>query len=346
MRLDKTWQVLAAALGLAFFSGAASAEAAASADSSAYTRPSELVAIDGTRRLNLVCMGKGAPTVILEAGAGDGSRAWRKVQPELAKSTRVCAYDRAGYGFSDPISRPADADNAVDDLSRLLNKAHLGDQVVLVGHSVGGLYAELFAARYPEQVAGLVLVDPTGMEDFRLVREMLTDEERAQQRAAHEKRLASYGRCLDMTRVATDAAELADNCKATPIGDAALDSERARQMSQPKYWAAFQSEMTNFWPVNHPDGGDSVITSQVRARALVLGSTPLIVLKSPGRVPPGERGERLRAESTAVAERLAATSSRGKLVQVEAGHYIQNDRPEAVIDAVREVLGDVAMSAR
>ena len=117
-------------------------------------------------------------------------------------------------------------------------------------------------------------------------------------------------------------------------------------MSQPKYWAAFQSEMTNFWPANHPGGDDSVITRQVRAQALVLGPTPLIVLKSPGRVPPGERGERLRADSTAAAERLAATSSRGKLIQVEAGHYIQIDRPDAVIDAVREVLGDVAVSRR
>ena len=183
MRLNIAWRVLAATVGLAFSSGAALAEGAG-IDHLAYIRPGELVAIDGARRLNLVCMGMGAPTVILEAGAGDGSWAWRKVQPELAKSTRVCAYDRAGYGFSDPITRPADADNAVDDLSKLLSKAGLGDQIILVGHSVGGLYAELFAARHPDQVAGLVLVDPTGLEDFRLVREMLTDAEHAQQHQA------------------------------------------------------------------------------------------------------------------------------------------------------------------
>jgi pimeloyl-ACP methyl ester carboxylesterase len=101
-------------------------------------------------------MGSGSPTIILEAGLSGDSSGWVRVQPRLAEATRVCAYDRAGYYFSDPGPMPRTADAAVDDLHRLLEIASLRGPIVLVGHSLGGLLARLYAATYPADVAALV----------------------------------------------------------------------------------------------------------------------------------------------------------------------------------------------
>lgn len=313
-------------------------EAVTAVDTRVYTREGQLIPVEGRRRLNLLCMGLGSPVVVLESGAGDGAASWRRVQAEIAKSTRVCAYDRAGYGFSDPSGRPADARNAVADLHALLKEAGLHHPVVLVGHSVGGLYAELFAATYPRQIAGMVLVDPTGLDDFRLVKEIISDEERVQQRRNFLKRSANYAHCLDLAQRGDLVASLAPECAPSPTGDPVLDKEARRQMAQPKYWQTFQSEMTNFLPQDHPVGTDSVITAQVRSRPLRLGRKPFVVIKTPGGAPPGKRGERLRAESGAVAERLVTASTRGKLVQVASGHYVQLEHPDLVVGPIREVL--------
>lgn len=310
-------------------------------DPDTYLRPAQMVAVDGSRRLNLICMGKGSPTVVLESGAGDGAGAWWKVQAEVAKLTRVCAYDRAGYGMSDPITRPVDADRVVADLRRLLRRAGVGGRIVLVGHSLGGLYAELYAGRHARQVAGMVLVDPAGLDDFRLVRSVITQEERASQREAFLKRTESYARCLDLAARGEAAVSQRGECAPAPTGVAVLDQEQQRRFAKPKYWAAYKSEMASFWPSNHPDGVDSIITRQVRSRPLRLGDKPLIILRTPGRVPPGERGERLRTASLAVDQKLALASTRGRLELVTSGHYVQVERPELVIGAIREVVDAV-----
>lgn len=184
---------LAALVGLAslMFEGASPAAASpqGGGEIGRYARPAELVEIEPGRRINLLCVGRGFPTVILEAGAGDSTAVWRKVQSEVAKRTRVCAYDRAGYGFSDPPQHASDARQAVRDLKAVLGRKRISSPVVLVGHSVGGLYSRLFAATYPDLVAGLVLVDPTGLEDFELVRQIITPDERQTQRSNFLKRL-------------------------------------------------------------------------------------------------------------------------------------------------------------
>jgi pimeloyl-ACP methyl ester carboxylesterase len=106
-------------------------------------------------------MGKGAPVAILAAGMDGWSPAWRDAQPEFAKVTRTCAFDRAGYGFSDPGRMPRDAAADVSDLYEGLKAARLPGPFVLVGHSLGGLEMRLFAYRHPELVSGLLLIDPT-----------------------------------------------------------------------------------------------------------------------------------------------------------------------------------------
>lgn len=129
------------------------------ADAKAYPLPGELVDVGGYR-LHINCTGTGSPTVIIEAGLGDWSTSWGGVvQPEVAKTTRVCTYDRAGLGWSDASSLPSDAAQFTKELHTLLQKANVSGPYVMVGHSLGGLIVRIFAHDYASEVAGVVLVD-------------------------------------------------------------------------------------------------------------------------------------------------------------------------------------------
>jgi pimeloyl-ACP methyl ester carboxylesterase len=158
----------AAMVGVLLYGGTALATTVLSkADVAPYLHAQRLVDIGG-RRLNLYCIGRGSPAVILDAGAGDTAFTWRKVQPAIARFTRVCSYDRAGLGFSDGGPVPRDANAAVHDLHTLLQRAGISPPYVLVGHSEAGFYEPLYADRYPAQVAGMVLVDPSFPNDEQL----------------------------------------------------------------------------------------------------------------------------------------------------------------------------------
>jgi pimeloyl-ACP methyl ester carboxylesterase len=115
----------------------------------------------GPYRLHLECMGAGRPTVVLEPGGGGSAASMGLIAPAVARDSRVCVYDRAGRGWSDPAASPPDGAQIATDLHRLLNRAHVPGPYVLAGHSFGGLYVRTYAAKYPEEVAGLVLIDST-----------------------------------------------------------------------------------------------------------------------------------------------------------------------------------------
>jgi len=123
-----------------------------------YVAPGQLVNIAG-RRINIRCAGSGRPTVILMAGIFSWSVVWYKTQPVIARKTRVCAFDRAAYGFSDPAPRPQILSEVVDDLHAVLKAGSIPGPYVLVGHSLGGLEARVYAQRWPEELVGIVLVD-------------------------------------------------------------------------------------------------------------------------------------------------------------------------------------------
>lgn len=143
-----------ASVGSSFETVSAAADAAAS--------PAQGQLIDvGGHRLYLNCTGSGSPTVVLEPGAGGMSSDLGLITPAVSRDTRVCVYDRAGRGWSDPASTPQDGAQIATDLHTLLQRANIPGPYVLAGHSFGGLYALTFAAHYPEDVAGLVLVDST-----------------------------------------------------------------------------------------------------------------------------------------------------------------------------------------
>lgn len=129
-------------------------------DRAANPPPGRIYAVKG-HAMHLYCTGAGAPTVLLESGHGDDFTAWGKVQPALSRVTRTCSYDRAGFGWSADQSGARDAAHIADQLHALLATAGITTPIVLVGHSAGGLYARVYAAKFPRDVAGLVLVDAT-----------------------------------------------------------------------------------------------------------------------------------------------------------------------------------------
>jgi pimeloyl-ACP methyl ester carboxylesterase len=122
----------------------------------------------GGHRLYLECTGTGSPTVVLASGYGSHTPSWAWIAPQVARDTRVCSYDRAGEGRSEPASGPQDGVAIAADLHALLAKANVTGPYVLAGHSVGGTYALIYAARYPTEVAGMVLLDSSSPQQFAL----------------------------------------------------------------------------------------------------------------------------------------------------------------------------------
>src|ERR1700742_1926357 len=120
--------------------------------------PGQIYLVNG-HRMRIDCTGSGSPTIILDAGLGNDGLIWGGVQPSLAKTTRVCSYDRAGFGWSDALPPLRDADHIAAELHGLLAAAHISGPVVLMGHSISGIYIRDYATRYPENVAGLIFVD-------------------------------------------------------------------------------------------------------------------------------------------------------------------------------------------
>lgn len=334
-----------AALGIGV--GAATSPAQTVVPSSVYTVPQRLVAIDGARRLNLYCIGSGRPTVVLEAGAGNSMMTWRHVQAEIGSFARVCAYDRAGLGFSDAATRPSDNANIVDDLHRLLKAADIPTPIVFVGHSLGGEVGLLFAATYPAEIAGAVLVDPGFPDMLRLLQAALPPGQQTVLLDGFHRMLDGNRACLALaqegvlTQPTTKAGE--DCVKASGSPDKLDDTLRkatADQLALPRVWRAMISETESFVP----NGGQpSVDSTEFDTANLSFGNKPLTVLTrgnqegAPG-VPPSSVAS-MEAAWKAGHDRVAALSTRGVSATVpDTGHYIQVEQPGAVIAAVRQVV--------
>lgn len=143
---------------LLIVAGAAYQWFASAADQRAYPAPGQLVDVGG-HRLHIFCMGNGSPTVILDALGDGASPQWGWVQPAVAKTTRVCAYDRSGRGWSESGPMPRDGKAVAQDLHALLTNAKIEGPTVMVGHSYGGLIALIYAGLYADDVAGMTLID-------------------------------------------------------------------------------------------------------------------------------------------------------------------------------------------
>jgi len=163
-RIGKALLVLVVALLVLAVAGAIYQAIATELAERAYPPPGEMVDVGGYS-LHIHCVGQGSPTVVLDAGSGGMSAQWVRVQQEVSGTTRVCAYDRAGMGWSEMGPEPRDAKQITGELHTLLKGAGIEGPYVLVGHSFGGLYMQTYAARYPDEVAGVALVDSSTEPD-------------------------------------------------------------------------------------------------------------------------------------------------------------------------------------
>jgi pimeloyl-ACP methyl ester carboxylesterase len=145
--------------------GGAFATVTRAEQSSTYPAPGRLYDVGG-HRLHLDCVGSGSPTVVIENGLGGMSALWSRITGEVGRTTRVCTYDRAGQGWSDDVGRPQDGHAVAADLHTLLQRAGEAGPYVLVGHSAGGVYTMIYAAQYPDDVAGVVLLDSMTPNQF------------------------------------------------------------------------------------------------------------------------------------------------------------------------------------
>ena len=291
-----------------------------------FPAPGQMVDIGGYK-LHLHCQGAGSPTVLLEAGQGESSLTWATLQPELAKTTRVCAYDRAGYGWSESSPLPRTVTNMVDELHTLFQRAELAGPYLLVGHSIGGLNMRLFAQRYPQTVAGMVLIDPAHEE---MITRLPADwQAYLQSEMKSGQRLLQIMALLRATGLLTLMPGLVKADARLPLE--AQRTVAALQRMDSRYFSTLAAELAD---------SEVSLAQMRRAQVTNLGDIPLVVIEAgkatgttqPANLQPFTPTYDLQAE-------LAAQSSRGKLmVAQQSDHYVHYDEPALVRNAIQEVL--------
>lgn len=313
----------------------------------AYLHPQRMVDIGSGLRLNLYCTGSGSPVVILDTEQDDSTLSWRYVQPAIAKRTRVCSYDAAGLGFSDPAPAPRDANAYVRDLRVLLSRAHITGPYVLVGAGFSGLTDQLFADRYAKDVAGMVLVDPLVPYRNRRLAALapalapLNDEEsfisslRVCDKAAASHQLVPGSRAFDECMWPTGP------------GDSSLPPAIRRVLEE-------QWRRAGAWDdLIYDAQSDDASSAEAERAQRRYGSMPLVVLTSDVRV--DMKGMPLSsAQMTKIARAyqrwhrdIAALSTRGReSVVAGSSNNMPEDHPAAVISAIEEVIATLTRGAR
>lgn len=298
---------------------AAIAPVEAAPDDAIYTRPGQIVEAEGAR-LNLYCMGNGSPAVILDAGHQDWAPAWSVIQPQVATWTRVCSFDRPGYGFSPPGPMPRTSERIARELHVALHAIGVTGPYVLVGHAFGTTNLRTFASLYPDEVQGLVLIDPDPDPG--------TPEQVAREHSVFIHQAIEIQRCGET---------LAARVPQPP--ELACDKRFFRGFPEPG-WSTQLNEALSKAVHTRPDLSD-VANAELEQIPLdelwlqqhraSLGSRPVRVITAGQHKP----------QTIAAQAALLAVTSNGK--QIIASHsrnaYVQFDEPKLVIDAIREVSG-------
>lgn len=304
--------VLVAGLAL---TGAGYEAIAARGDARNYPPPGQRVDVGGYR-LHIQCVGAGSPTVVLDAGLGGTSLDWSLVQTEIGQTTRVCAYDRAGLGWSDSSPQPRTPGEIARELHTLLTNAGLEGPYVLVGHSLGGKNMRMFALLYPDQVAGLVLVDARSEYV-----DALTSPAEAQ---AFQDAFAAQN---NQYRVARKLG-LARLIGASLFGAPAMSNETRMAV-------ALVTTGEPALAASAAEARERATDDAQLAAAPSLGDRPLLVLAA-------EQNMTATPNWAEAQQRLAGLSTQGRLiVAAGSGHNIHMEQPALVVDAVRDVVGQV-----
>lgn len=290
---------LGAFLVIAILSGATYQWLATRKDLAATPPPGQLVDIGGYR-LHLWCTGDGSPSVILDAGLGGTSAGWGFVQPDVARFTRVCSYDRAGMGYSDSGPSPRTARLIANELAELLTHSGIVGPVVLAGESIAGFNARVFASDHPEHAAGLVLVDASHEDDAHEVPGMARFVPLLSTVGVFRLLGASFGQPIES------------------LAPSARQFARATMFRASGYQAA-ADEIVHIRET----------VAEVRSSRRRLSIPVLVVTGARGA---DENWRRWQQD-------LASLSERGCLITAQqAGHVIAIDQPAIIVDAIRTVV--------
>jgi pimeloyl-ACP methyl ester carboxylesterase len=261
--------------------------------------PGRLVDIGGYR-LHLWCTGEGAPAVILDAGLGGTSTGWGFVQPEVAPFTRVCSYDRAGMGYSDPGPSPRTARRIASELAELLARGGITGPVVLAGESIAGFNVRVFASDHPERAAGLVLVDASHEDDAHEVPGMARLVPLLSTIGVFRLLGVSFGQRIDSLAPSVQRYAQATRFRA----------------------AGYQAAADEIMHIEET-------VSEVRRTRRKLTIPVLVVTGARGA---DENWRRLQQDE-------ASLSERGCLITAQqSGHVVPIDQPQVVVDAIRTVV--------
>jgi pimeloyl-ACP methyl ester carboxylesterase len=339
-------RAFAVSVGIALAAEVCAAGVAAAPGDDIYIRPGRMVEADGVR-LNLYCIGNGSPTVVFDAGHQDWAPAWATVQPEVAKWTRACSYDRAGNGFSGPGPLPRTSERIAQELHDALHAAGENGPYVLVGHAFGGYNMRAFAYRYRPEVAGLVLIDSD-------VGDTAAPEWVARSHGIFIRQAVDLRRCRDA--VAAAHRTKADSVSPGPP-ELACDRRFFRGFPE-KNWSEPLNRLLLHEVRTRADLFDTVIAElqelpgnefYLQQHRQSLGMRPVRVLvaaplfRDTETTSPEVHARHVRLETQRMEgeRRLLALSGNARLVVAShsPGGYIQFDEPALVLQAIREAAG-------
>lgn len=312
-----------------------------------YASAEDAVTLPDGRQLAFVCMGEGSPTVILTPGGGSNAFSWSSVQPAMAKTTRVCAWDRPGWGLSDGSAAPQNAATATADLEAALATGKIPGPYVLVGHSLGSYESLLFADRHPDHAVGMVLVDPSIPDQIAIQQRIMPQQ--MPDAGQQDRMLSVFRSCAEQIR--SGALRLGgpdpNNCVTYPpfMPEVLQQALAAKVVGNPLQYESQISAMSNT-----PESSRIVVNPRRNYRDM-----PLVVLTATAR-PPSPPGASAEQSAAAAAwdehwnrahDELAALSTRGVNARVPgATHNIQGTKPQVVIDAVEAVVAEARAAAR
>jgi len=299
-------------------------------DQRRYPPPGKLIDVGG-HSLHINCTGQGdGPTVILEAGGSCSSLEWSLVQPEVATFAPVCSYDRAGLGWSQEGPQPRSGKRIVNELHTLLHKAQIPGPYIFVGHSIGGLFARLYASRWPDEVAGIVLVDSS--YEYQEDKYPPMGQSRLEKIVSPGSILTTLAR-FGIIRLLSKLPSVRETVIILPAHARAPFLAHTSKTSHYK---------TTFLEIANERERE---TSAALEKAGDLGNMPLIVIKHGKQIDPkliGENEEwteKFYKIHANLQEQLAAKSANSKLIVAEqSGHMIPYQQPEIIIEAIREVI--------
>ena len=309
-------------------------------DMAQFPPPGRLVNV-GVHRLHVFEMGQGTPPVVLESGISASSVNWRRVQTAIAEFTQVLAYDRPGFGWSDAARTVRTANQVVEELHELLQAANVPRPCILVGHSFGGLAARLYAARYPRDVVGLVLVDPLRPEEWWPLTPL---QKRMLWGGAFLSRWGALLAHLGVVRFTLT--RFARGSRFLPRLIGRMASTGAGLSTMERIVGEIRKMPEELWPAiiahwcdpKSFSGMSRHLAELPQSVSCMIDAPPLdvpVTLITAGRNPPFPPDE---------AERISSRAEH--VVARESGHWIHLDEPEVVIEAVREMVMQLREAAR